>query len=303
MYAKLNPLTLIVIIAGLMASNARAEVNPALKGIQTGNAILAPEALNAESYMSWIELVRKELKLADFASAFTYGMFDWFENEKERDLPLEVSKDEEKIYVDVERAKKETTDLEDVGEIESSTTIGADVYAEMDGTIDEVMNVMLYRWGKPVNAQEGETHPDPSPFSLRAEYFAPNAEWGPNAFANISSRKNGGLLNDLDDRYIVLIYGNQTRGYDFVMQYFAPAGKTATKKSIAMGTMRPLKNGKTAFKISTRYQGQNYGVIPFGRSLFGFNVGKVRGVQVDFSRMLAEYKKLGRIVEAVQEAR
>ncbi len=274
---------------------AHADVNPALKGIQKGKIVPAPEALNVDSYLDWLDAVSKVQGWQDIASAFTDKLFTWYENEKNRGLPSEVYPNSDLIYVNVERPKQETVELEEQGDIESETTIGAEVYAEMDGSIDQVLDVMLYRWGKPIGKTDGETHPNGGMFSYRAEYFSPNQEWGPHGYANVSNRTNGGLLKDMDDRYLVLIYGDNIRGYDILMQYLAPHGKTATKKSLGIATMRPLPNGKTAFKITTRYQGQSYNIpLIDGRSVFGFNESKVRAVQKEFSDMLKDYRSGGK---------
>ena len=288
-----------IIVAAVVlctAGLARADVNPALAGIQKGKFLPAPQSLSEDSYLDWLDAVSKIQGWQDVASAFTDKLFVWYENEKNRGLPNEVYQNADRIYVNVDRPKQETLELEDQGEIEAQTTIGAEVYAEMDGTIDQVLDVMLFRWGKPIGKADGETHPNGGMFSKRVEYFSPNLEWGSNGYVNVSNRTNGGLLKDMDDRFLVLIYGDNVRGYDIVMQFLAPHGRTATKKSLGIATMRPLPNGKTAFKITTRYQGQSYNIpLIDGRSVFGFNESKVRAVQKEFSDMLEEYRSSGKI--------
>ncbi len=275
---------------------ASAALNPALVGMTTGKNNPAPTALENSSYMAWATPI---LKSSDAVSAFTTNVFTWFNTERDRDLPSQVYQDRNKIYVNVDRPLQETSDLEDQGEIEEATTIGAEVYAEMDGAPAQVLEAMLFRWGKPVGQWEGTTNPPPSPYSKRVEYFAANQEWGTGAYVNQSIRQNGGFANDLNDRYLVLVRGSAQKGYDVLMQFVKAGGTTGTTKCFALASIRPIGDGtKSAYKISTRYQGQNYkilGSVSLGRSQIGFNPQKAREVQMDFIRMLQELKATGTI--------
>lgn len=270
--------------------------NPALDDMQRGTKYFAPATIERASYINWVTPI---LEPQNSKSAFTDYAFDWFETEKDRPLPSQVYQDRDKIFVRVDRPLQETNDLESRGEIEEGTTVGAEVYAEMDGAPSEVLTAMLFRWGKPAKAEEGTTAPSPSPFSSRVEYFAANPEWGPGAYVNLSRRIDGGIIKDLHDRYLVLIRGNAQKGYDIVMQFVKAAGKTPSTQSLGLAMIRPLGDGKkSSFKITTRYQGQSYkvfGNISIGRSRVGFNIVNARNVQLDFARALRELKDTGDI--------
>jgi hypothetical protein len=274
---------------------ALAALNPALIDVQTGVSRPAPAELTLAAYEKWATPL---LANADGWSAFTPKVFEWYRNEKDRGLPREVYADPQRIYVNVERPLAETIDLEDSGDITEGNTVGAEVYAEQSGTITEALNTMLFRWGKPTAAAEGKTYPPGGQFHKRVDYFAANPDWGPQAYASLTMRRNGGLVQDLFDRYIVLIRGDETRGYDVLMQYLKPGGKTPTEKCFAIAILRPLPNGKVAYKISTRYQGQSYkilGGVKIGREQIGFNVQKVRAVQVESNELLKELQETGTI--------
>lgn len=283
---------------GLLSASMAFAGSPALLDLPRA-AQPAPEQLEKEAYRKWVgPLLRVQGK--DFTSAFTANIFSWYENEKSRGLPEEVSRDPDRIFVNVERPLRETIELEDGGEIEVGNTVGAEVYSEMNGSPREVLDTMLYRWGKPVGKEEGNTYPPGGPFARRIEYFAPNPNWGTNAFANLTLRRDGGIVKDLADRYIVLVRGNEEEGFDVLMQLVRPAGTTASQQCLAIAIIRPLGNGKSSYKISTRYQGQSYkvlGNVGIGRKQIGFNAGKVRAVQVETMEMLKELRAKGDITD------
>lgn len=275
-----------------------ASQNPALIDVLTGKNHPAPAQLTLDSYVNWATPILKPSAKSDFVSAFTPLIFEWYESEKGRDLPSEVLKDKDNIFVNVQRPLQQTIDMEDAGEIEEGTTVGAEVYALMDGSPSEVLETMLYRWGKPVGKTEGQTYPPGGPFARRVEYFAPNPEWGEQAYASLSLRRDGGIVKDLADRYMMIIRGNENDGYDVFMQYFKDGGGTPSTKCFAIAMIRPVSGGKTSYRISTRYQGQSYkilGNVSIGRKNIGFNVDKVRGIQLEFRDALAELKKTGSI--------
>lgn len=272
---------------------AATEKNPALIDVQKGVVRAAPAELSLAAYQAWVTPLLRE---ADAWSAFAPKVFDWYQNEKDRGLPREVYSDPQRIYVNVKRPLEETIDLENSGEITEGNTIGAEVYAEQAGTVAQALDTMLFRWGKPVRAWEGRTYPPGGQFQKRVDYFAPNPEWGPQAFASLTLRRNGGLIQDLFDRYIVLIRGDDRRGFDVLMQYLKPGGTTPTEKCIAIAIIRPLSDGKVAYKISTRFQGQSYkvlGNVQIGRDQIGFNASKVRAVQVESNGLLKELQENG----------
>lgn len=274
---------------------AHADLNPALVDMQTGKVNPAPAELTLEAYQAW---VAPYVKGSDAMSAFTPKIFEWYQVEKDRALPPEVYKDPQHIYVNVARPLQETDALEKGGDITEGNTVGAEVYAEQTGTLKQALDTMLFRWGKPTGAAEGKTYAPGGNFQKRVDYYAANPEWGPNAFASLSMRRNGGIIADLSDRYIVLVRGDETRGYDVLMQYVKPGGGTSTEKCFAIAMLRALPGGKVAYKISTRYQGQNYsilGSIAIGRAKVGFNPANARNLQIESNGMLKELQDTGTI--------
>ena len=290
----------LVLALGLAAGlNAYAEKNPALLDMQTGVSNPAPAVLSEKAYVAWANPLLDQEDGSFAYSAFTPHVFSWYEQEKGRDsLPKEVSADPEKIFVSFDKPIRETDALEASGEIEEGNTVGAELYAEMDGTVDQGLEAMKFLWGKPVGKEEGFSYPAPSPFSKRVEYFAPNADWGPGAYANLTLRRDGGIVKDLSDRYIFLVRGNSKDGYTVLMQYARPGGKTYSQACIAIAILKPMAGGKFSYRISTRYQGQNYkvlGNISIGRAQIGFNKEKVRAVAVEYRDRINELRTTGSI--------
>lgn len=295
---KWQKLLLVFGLAAFSGIAIAATKNPALIDVETGKVRPAPEEISFDAYLEWAQPILNPAPGVDVTSAFMPYVFEWYENEKNRGLPPEVSADADKIFVNVERPLAETVELEEAGEIEEGTTVGAEVYAEMEGTPKELLEAMLFRWGKPAGKEEGFTYPSGGPFARRIDYFAPVADWGPNVFASLSLRRDGGIVKDIADRYLVLVRGDETRGYDVLMQFLKPAGKTSTTRVFAITIIRPLGNGKSSYKISTRYQGQSYkvlGNVSVGRANIGFNVDKVRDVQLDYAKQLKELRETGTI--------
>lgn len=283
--------------AGSVHAGENPSINPALIDVQTGVSNPAPAQVTLQSYQQWATPLLRQGD-TDNVSAFTSRLFEWYEAEKNRPLPPEVYRDAEKIYVNVQRPLAETIELEEAGEITEGNTVGAEVYAEQAGTMREALATMLFRWGKPTGAADGRTYPPGGQFQKRVDYFAANSDWGPGAYASLTMRRNGGLVKDLFDRYFMLIRGNEQDGYDVFMQYYKPGGATPTEKCFAIAMLRPIAAGKVAYKISTRYQGQSYkilGGIKIGRAQVGFNVQKVRAIQVESNGFLRELQQTGTI--------
>lgn len=271
--------------------------NPALLEMETGQARPAPVELTLAGYEAWAARALPEGAI----SAFTPNIFAWFDREAGlSDLPEEVGRSADKILVNVAGPLAETIALEDAGEIETGTTVGAEVYAEMEGSVDQALEAMLFQWGKPVGKMEGRTYFTATPFARRVEYFSPLAEMGAGAYANLTLRRDGGIVKDLADRYVLLVRGDSARGYTVVMQFVKPALKTQTQRVFAIALLRPLGEGKVSYRISTRYQGQSYkvlGNVSIGRAQIGFNAEKVKAVALDYRSRLDELRKTGTITE------
>lgn len=275
--------------------------NPALKDIPDVGPRHAPAELRKDEYVRWAEPLLK-VTGTNLASPFTNSIFAWFEANKGAELPAQVQQDADKIYVDVETAKKEILDLEAKGKVTKLTGAGANVYAELAATPDQVLNANLYLWGKPIGQSNGRTRPRAAPsHSNRVNYFAPNPQWGPNAFASLEVRTGGGIVKDLNDRYVVLVRGDSQKGYEVLMQFLGVRETEDTELSqtqnvLAIAVIRPIGNGKTAFKISSRYVGQTT-VSESIRNKYTFNPEKIRQIQMSFVNYVKELVSTGKIVD------
>ncbi len=286
----------VLALAMALFASQTALAGPALGGFPDVGARLAPAELSEDAYRRWAEPLLNATG-TDRTSPFTAKIFAWYEANKNTGLPAEVAKDPQKIYADVATAKAETIKLETDGEINKYIAAGANVYAEMEGTTDQALETTLFLWGKPVGKSEGRTKPEASPtHSKRVDYLEPNEKFGPGAFANLEIRRNGGIVRDLSDHYLILVRGNSVKGYDVLMQFVAPEGKTETTAVLAIAIIRPLPNGKVAHKIASRYMGQSYGILgPIGRDAMGFNQTKVKAIEKRFTDYVNELRTTGTI--------
>jgi hypothetical protein len=288
---------LLALLSLAVSFSAQAAVNPALDGIINVGTRLAPQDLSLDAYSRWVDPIAKP-NGKDFTSSFAPAIFAWYESNKSAPLPAQVSQDADKIYVDVETAKAQALELEDSGDIEPYTAAGADVYAIVDGNVDQALEAQLNVWGKPVGKLEGKTKPAPSPFGKRANWFAPNPAWGPGAYASLEVRKDGGIIWSLSDRYVLLVRGDSATGYDILMQYIGPVGQSPTTNVLAIAMIRPMPDGKASFRISSRYQGQSYRFLgEIGRSTIGFSQSKVRGIQKSYVDTVTELRATGKIAD------
>jgi hypothetical protein len=273
--------------------------NPALIDMEFAGPHPAPEALELDSYLDWVWPLVDRGDGNNATSAFTPLVFEWYEEESRRaSLPREVYEDPGRIFVNVDRPLKQTIELEKSGDIQEGNTVGAEVYAEFDSTVEEALEAMLFSWGKPVGQTSGYTYPAASPFARRVDYFAPLLDLGPGAYANLNLRRDGGIIKDLADRYLLLVRGNSQEGYTVVMQFIRPALQTSTEQVFAMAILRPLPGGKTSYRISTRFQGQSYkvlGNVSIGRAQIGFNKAKVRAVAEEYRSRIQELRATGTI--------
>lgn len=293
--------SLFALFAFTLGSAALAAGNPALDGLINVGTRPAPAELTLDAYGRWVQPIAQP-NGKDYTSAFAPSIFAWYEKQKDAPLPAQVMQDPDKIFVDVDTAKAQALALEQSGDIETYTAAGADVYAIADGNVDQAVEAQLNCWGKPVGQLEGKTKPAPSPFNKRANWFAPNPLWGAGAYASLEVRKDGGIIWDLSDRYVVLVRGDSQRGYDILMQYIGPADKSPTTNVLAIAMIRPLPNGKSSFRISSRYQGQSYRFLgEIGRNTIGFSQSKVRAIQKSYLDTVAELRTTGKIQDHVND--
>jgi hypothetical protein len=290
-----------ILFAFLASLSAFATVNPALDGIINVGTRLAPATLTLDSYNRWVEPIAKPAG-KDYTSGYAPAIFAWYERQQNAPLPPQVNADPEHIYVDVETAKAQALALEASGDVEPYTSAGADTYALVDGTVDQALEAELNVWGKPVGAPEGKTKPAPAPFGKRANWLAPNPLWGAGAYASLEVRKDGGIIYDLSDRYLLLVRGDSSKGYDILMQYIGPVGQTSTTNVLAIAMIRPAPNGKASFRISSRYQGQSYRFLgDIGRNTIGFSQSKIRGIQKSYVDTVHELRTTGKIADHVND--
>jgi hypothetical protein len=261
-----------------------------LLGLSFDLALAAPAKIEKDSFLAWSKSINAT------ENAFADYLFDWFESEKGRDLPPQVYNDAEKMYVSVESPLRQTIELEEAGTIEEGVTYGSEIYAKIPANINQVLETILYRWGKPVGKASGTTAPADTVYGKRVDSIV--EKWGPGAYLSITKRTNGGIARDMNDQSLLLVRGNEKDGYDIIGQFIQPNGNTTTTSSMSLMILRALPDGTTSYKLSGRHLGQNYtflGNVSIGRNNFGFNVGKYRQGQKDFQAMVDELKRTGNI--------
>lgn len=215
---------------------------------------------------------------------------------------LQASSD--KILIDVDAAKWQNMEVEinPAISVPKRATVGFDGYAIIDAPIDAVLGIYQFRNGVParmreLNMDSARVYPLDGLFNYRREEsYVFDAAWGPGAYFNRSykMRANRSFVRDLMDSYANIVRGDATRGYDVIFQLLGkgcpaaselPANKcaTETKANFTIVMLRPLPDGKTAYKISGRFIGQSYGLpITDGVNTIGFDVSKFRSGQVEF---------------------
>jgi len=254
-------------------------------------APLAPVQFTPSSYRAWIEALKAPV------SPFFAAVFAWNSAQENQPLPAEVARDPAKLLVLVERPLKETIDLETAGEIPEAVTVGLESYGILDAPIETVLTTVLFRSGKPVDAKEGTTFPIDSIFGLRMETLV--ERWGSGAYYVTNHKTRGGIVLDQNDSYAMLVRGNPQQGYLVLSSYLAPTGSTETQTSLTVVRLKPLADGKTDYRISSRHMGQSYGFfeVDQGRRSFGFNVERIRTNQLEFYGQVKELKTTGKISE------
>lgn len=255
----------------------------------------APNQLERDAYTSWITSIGSK------DSPFIEQGFDWWYEERGRELPGEVYQDPAGIYVVVDRALKETTELEDMGEITKGVTYGSEVYDRIDAPIETVLEAILFRWGKPIGKNEGTTFPIDNVYGQRKESL--ELRWGAGSYWSQEVKTQGGLAKDIRDNYTLLVRGSGNTGYELIGMFHSPFGETSTISSLMMMQLRSVSPGVTEYKAYSRHMGQYYGFlgIEYGRKNFGFNPSRVREGQVEFIRSVMELKETGNIRERLPD--
>ena len=199
-------------------------------------------------YRAWLE------QLGAQVSPFYEHLFSWNEAQEKMDLPTEVSLDPQGLFVSVRRPLAETIKMEDSGEIEESVTVGLESYGVVDAPIELVLETVLFRSGKPVGKTEGSTRPVDSIFGSRRETI--RERWGAGAYYITNNKTGGGLVRDQNDSYAMIVRGSPQQGYLVFSSFLAPVGVTETKSAFTIVRLRALPDGKTDYRITSRYQGQ-----------------------------------------------
>jgi hypothetical protein len=250
-----------------------------------------PAQVTRASYLTWLNAIHSNV------SAFHNVMFSWYEEQLRSNLPSQVNADPDKLYVAVDRALRETIELEDSGEIETGNTIGFEAYGILNVPIEIALETKLFNWGKPVGQREGDTYSFDTVFSSRHDWIS--EKWGAGNYYSGTEQTGGGLVQSLRDDFTLLVRGNATDGYVLFAEFFAPNGETATQAHTSIVMLKPLPNGKTEFRQNARQNGQSYKMfgLEYGRRNFGFNVTRIRQGEKALADTMLELKNTGKIKE------
>ncbi|GHS90015.1 hypothetical protein FACS189487_11260 [Campylobacterota bacterium] len=224
-------------------------------------------------------------------------VFRWYEVQQKSALPAQVNQDPDKLYVSVTAPLAEAVKVEAAGDAEQGTTYGLETYGILDAPINTVLETFLFRWGKPVGKANGVTHPNDTVFGKREEKL--DVEWGPGNFKTYTKKTNGGIANDENDSFALLLRGDATSGYALVGAFIAPIGETTTTSYITIIYIKPTADGKTEYRVAGMLGGQSYAFFGLdnGRKNFGFNVSRIREGQKDFYSQVKALKETGKIPE------
>ncbi len=254
-----------------------------------------PTQLDKDSHNEWLNQIG-----AQSTSPYADYTFGWFNTQKTRALPEQVNKDPDKIFVVVDKPLAEAVKVETAGDVESGTSYGLETYAVIDAPVQTVMETILFRWGKPVGQSGGITFPYDTVFGYREERA--QVEWGPGAYKTFTFKRNGGIAQDMNDVFAMVVRGNNTDGYTLVGSFLEPYGNGTTTTSttyITIISLRPLAGGKTDYRVAGMLTGQSYAFfgVENGRKNFGFNQAKIREGQKEFIKQVKALKDTGKIPE------
>jgi hypothetical protein len=112
-------------------------------------------------------------------------------------------------------------------------------------------------------------------------------------------KRNGGIANDQNDSFSLLVRGDAQSGYTLIGSFIAPIGSTSTTSYVTIIMIKPMADGKTDYRVAGMLTGQNYSFfgVENGRRNFGFNTGRIRDGQKDFYLQVKALKETGRIPE------
>jgi len=254
-----------------------------------------PATLEKASHNAWLTQIG-----ASSLSPYADFTFSWYEAQKTRALPPQVAADPEKLFVSVTAPLAEAVKMEKSGEVSPGTSYGLETYAIIDAPVATVMETILFRWGKPVGATGGITFPYDTVFGFREERATP--EWGATAYKTFTFKRNGGIAQDMNDVFAMVVRGDATQGYTLVGSLLEPYGNGTTTTSttyITVIVIRPTADGKTDYRVGGMLTGQDYSFfgVENGRKNFGFNSTKIREGQKEFIKQVKALKDTGKIPE------
>lgn len=268
--------------------------NSGLAPFSTKYQAPAPDTLQLEQYLAWAEPILTANPDSEAISPYSEQLFQWYQRNKGVSLPSELSDGREPVFINVERPLAEVKAMElKVGKVPGlslAETVGAEVYARMNGSARQVLDAVMFRWGKPVgNGMEGCTRPADAFYSDRQDCLRSVPAWGTGAYVSDSLRLKSSLLPDLADRFLVLLR-EVDGGYDILIQFIQPIPErsTPTKRSLTFIIIRPIDEKTASMKMNFRYQGTSYRGFPMGYQMFGFNRDRSLEVFKKFDEKLAE---------------
>jgi hypothetical protein len=250
-----------------------------------------PSQIDRATYSQWLTAIG-----APVTPYYNY-MFSWYEAQAGKPLPAEVMSDPDKLFVTIDAPLAEAIRVEETGDAEEGTTYGLETYGVIDAPIATVLEATLFRWGKPVGQQYGVTHPNDTVFGFREEKLT--QEWGTTSYKTYTLKHNGGVANNMDDTFSLLVRGDAQKGYTLAGSFLGPNGDTTTSSFITIIVLKPTADGKTDYRISGMQTGQNYSFfgVEMGRRNFGFNVSRIRAGQKDFYSQVKALRDTGKIPE------
>ncbi len=254
-----------------------------------------PAQLEKNSHNQWLEQIG-----AQGTSPYADFTFGWYQQQKTRSLPDQVHKDADKLYVSVDKPLAEAVKMEKAGEVELGTSYGLETYAIIDAPVQTVMETILFRWGKPIGQSGGITFPYDTVFGFREERA--QIEWGPGAYKTFTFKRSGGIAQDMNDVFAMVVRGSPKEGYTLVGSLLEPYGQGTTTTSTSYITIiqiRPMSDGKTDYRVAGMLTGQNYSFfgVENGRKNYGFNVQRIREGQKEFFNQVKALKETGKIPE------
>lgn len=252
-----------------------------------------PAEIERNSYLEWTQSVgAPDTPYHDFT-------FRWYETQLVSALPREVAADPENLFVSVAAPLTEARRVESAGDAEEGTTYGLETYAVIDAPVETVKETILFRWGKPVGKESGETYPNDTVFGFRKESAAP--VWGPGSYRTETIKRNGGIAQPMNDVFSLLVRGNAQDGYVLAGTYIEPVKGASTTSTtyITIIMIKPTADGKTDYRVAGFLTGQSYNTFgtEFGRRNYGFNASRIRDGQKDFISQVMSLKNSGRIPE------